>query len=450
MKLQDSQTILYLPFEIADGVKQQTLFEDSLTWQKCSKTSIAKDYLYPYVWQFLSGATDSADNVQIYELKNGACYSFNNNNSFTIAFEKQEIQYNYRFKFCSGKKMNAPHVLIYPHCPIGILMLGVELQGEDLTPDDLKMFNYVLHKIGHEQPYYLRSSKKNIAEKLYGSDDEKGIKLLDLCKLMLADVVDSKIEFLEKTCMQVFSYMQVSDVESMDEFRSDLMQIASIQTDSYQTSDNASQPVELFRNIHVCSRNEGGVMATILIPECDTPFFREYKSDKFAVEYLWLYTITLMQYYALISLTNKLYRPLNDITKTIEQLWLIKKHTYIYISRFTHINLFYKTLVDSMGLNSLLAVLDENYSFMQNCEQMKNSTRTNKILTFLTIAQVIFAILAFLSVNVDGKSDSLIVFGVVWCICCSGILVFMGWYLLPMTYVYSKVRNNIRKRKLTK
>lgn len=448
MKLQDSLTILYLPFEIADGVNQQTLFKKSSTWQRCSKISIDKDYLYPYVWQFMSGATDSADNVQIYELKNGACHSFNNNNLFTIAFEKQKKQYNYQFKFCSGKKMDAPHVIIYPHCPVGILMMGVELQGEDLTPEDLKMFNYVLHKIGHEQPY-LRSDKKNIAEKLYGSEDAAGIKLLDLYRLMLADVVDSKIELLEKTRMHAFSYIQVSDVENMDEFRSALMQIASIQTDAYQTSDNASQPVELFHNIYVCSRNEGGVMATVLTPEYDTQFIRGYKSNKFTAEYLWIYTFTIMQYYALISLTNRLYLPLKNkvIKKSIKQLWLIKKHIFMSISRFSHINLFYKTVVDSLALHSLLEILDENYNYMQNCNQVRISTRTNWMLAFLTISQVVFAILSFFTVNVVWKPFFMVVLGVSWCI---GCLCILSWYILPVSYVSSQVRSNIRKHKLIK
>lgn len=323
MKLQDSLTILYLPFEIADGVNQQTLFQDSSTWQRCSNVSIDKDSLYPYVCQFMSGSTDSADNMQIYELKDGACHSFYNNNTFTIAFEEHKTQYNYQFRFCLGKQLDAPRVIIYPHCPVGVLMMGVKLLGENLTPDDLKMFNNSLHKIAHKQPY-LRSEKKNIAKKLYGSEDGEGIKLLDLCKLMLVDVVDSRIEFLEKTRMHAFSYIQVSDVEDANEFRRDLLQIASVQTDAYQTSDNASQPVELFRNIYVCSRNEGGVMATVLTPEYDTPFIQGYKSGKFTTEYLWIYTFTIMQYYALIGLTNRLYRPLgNDTDKTIKQLWKI-------------------------------------------------------------------------------------------------------------------------------
>lgn len=430
MKQEDSLTILYLPFEIADGVNQQTLFKNSSTWQKCSKASLDKNYMYPYVWQFMSGEPDSADNLQIYELKNGACYSFYNNNTFTIS-DKQKKRYNYQFKFCSGKGMDAPHIVIYPHCPVGVLMMGVELLGKDLTPDDLKIFNYALHNIAHNQPY-LQSKKKDIAKKLSGLEDEADINILTLYKLMLADVVDSKIKFLEKTGMHAFSYIQVSDVENTDEFRSVISQIASIQTDAYQTSDCASKPVELFRNIHICSRNEGGVMATILTPENDTKFIRDYKEGKFKTEYLWIYTFVIMQHYALISLTNRLYQPLGNkaVNKTIEQLWQIKKHIFICISRFSHINVFYQTIVDNMKLHSLLEMLDENYNYAQDCKNIRIATGTNWIVAFLTISQVLFAVLSFLTVSIVWRPVPMIVFGVMWCGICVGVI---GWYILPIT-----------------
>lgn len=442
MKLEDSLTILYLPFEISAGINQQSLFKDSSIWERCTNVFTAQDYLYPYVSQFMSGATHSADNVQIYELKQGACYSFNNNATYSITIEKQKRQYNYRFKFCSGKKMNAPHVIVYPHCPVGILMMGVELQGEDLTPDDLKMFNYGLHQISHKPPC-LRTEKKNIAEKLYGSEDGAGITLLDLCRLMLADIIDSKITFLEKIRMHAFSYLLVSQVDHADEFRNMLSQIASIQTDTYQTPDCASQQVELFRNIYVCSRNEGGVMATIQTP--DVQFIQEYKSNKFIPEYLWIYTFLILQYYALISLTNRLYRPLepNAVNKTVEQLWQIKKHMFICISRFSHINLFYRTIADNIELHSLLGMLEENYNHMRNCDMDRRSANINRLLAFLTISQVIFAIFSFFSISCEWKPSFMIYLGISWCI---GCFCIFGWCVLPVTRTYNYMRHKFMNK----
>lgn len=442
MKLQDSLTIMYLPFEIAEGVEQQTLFDDSPNWVKCTKVSIDGDYLYPYVSQFMCGANLAADHVQIYELKQGACCSFNNNNTYTFSLKKQKQEYSYRFKFCAGKKLNAPHVIIYPHCPVGILVMGVELQGDDLTLDDLKMFNYALHKIDHQQPY-LQVEKKDVAAKLYGSPEGEGIRLSDLCKLLLSDTVVPQISFLEKIRMHLFSYVQVTEVGDMDDFRDALLQIASIQTEAYQTARSTSQPVELFRNIHVCSRSEGCVMATILEPECDTPFIRNYKSGKFVMEYLWIYTFVIMQYYALIRQTNQLYRPLGyrDVSETIGQLWQIRKHIFICVSRFTNINRFYRTVVENIGLQALLDMLNENYNNMQDSFQVQISTRTNWILAFLTFSQVIFAIFSFFSVNVEYNQPLVRMVGIMWSAGCFFIFVWFIW----KTYFTDRRRGNRHK-----
>lgn len=453
MELRDSLTIIYIPFEFAEGTNLQTAFDNSENWLRQTDLEIVENKLYTYASQFMSGKNTSGDSALIYKLKENAVCSFMNNKQYILRCDvKKDIKYN--FRFCYGKNLIAPHIIIYPHCPVGVLMFGVELSNIDgnMALDDLAKFNYYLHKLDKQRPSIVldkNSDKKGIlAEKLYGSS-ENGTCMLDLCRKMLTEEICKNVKFLEPNRMHLFTYLQTVDMGDLDitAFKETLVQIASAETDAYQVTTSPPQPVELFRNIYLCSRNEGGVMATILNSGCNTKFFEGYKKDQFITEYLWIYTFLIMQYYAMIRFTNCLYRPVEhqNVDKTINQLWQIKKHIFVCISRYTHINKFYDTIVHNIGLRSLLKMLDENYNFMNNQNQTRIGEQTNTIITFLTVSQVVFAIFSFLSISVNWSELKfeplmyviLLMLGVIWIAACI-FMLFKHWSLIYNSFRFNK------------
>lgn len=450
MELQDSLTVFYIPFEIAENADRINVFEHSENWVRQTDLKVTEGYLYPYVSQFMSGDCTFGDGASIYKIKDNAVHSFLNNKQYVVLCDaKKDIKYT--FRFCYAKHLHSPHIIIYPHCPVGILMFGVELKNTDgnLTLDNLAEFNYYLHKFDHQQPSIFTDEstdkKRILAEKLYGGSD-KGITMLDLCKKMLSEQVCQKINFLDPNRMHLFTYLQTTGVDdaNMMEFKETLVRIASGQTQMYQVMAKP-QPTELFRNIYMCSRSEGGVMATIITPENNTSFLKDYKQNKFVVEYLWIYTFLIMQYYAMIRFTNRLYHPIGyqDLDKTISQLWQIKKHIFVSISRHTHINKFYNTVVHNLGIRALLKMLDENYNYMNNQNQTKIVEQTNTIITFLTVSQVVFAVFSFLSISVSWSvSKELIYFvllalGMAWVAVCIWMMI-RHWSLIYGCFRFGK------------
>ncbi|MCH5328493.1 MAG: hypothetical protein J1E02_05700 [Coprobacter sp.] len=434
MKLTDSLTILYLPFALPDSADARQLPAQSPYWETQDNVKIDTDCLYPYVANFMSGEVPNADKAVIYRLTNKA-EKFVNKKIYVMTTKSGR---KFRFKFCFEKNnLNTFHIIIYPHCPIGVLVVGVEPADKDWTTAHMTEFNYHIHKIDSQQ-LLLELENERAAESLFGVG-KKGICLLDLCRMLLTDEVWSKITLLEPKRMHPFSYIRLSEKDNtQEEFDSLLVRLASVQTENYQTNTNKNSRVEMFRNICLCSHSEGGVMA-VVTPDGDAlPFIKEYKSNKFVAEYLWIYTFVVMQYYAMIHLTNRMYGNINaiDIDRNLASLWKIKKYMFVNISRHMHINQFYNTIIKNTGLTALYKTLDENYNYMQGLNREKIAKRTNWLLTFLTFSQVIFAIFSFFSVNVEWRPVAMILLGVSWSIACLFILL---WFVLPITYISTRM-----------
>lgn len=434
MKLKDALTLHFIPFRLPAGYSIDDRSKQSLFWQH-QKSGIARNAIYDHVADFLTGrslddATDGGCIVYAFDprVKTPLSILFNRKiNSITIN-DKTGSKRTFGFRFCNGKDLTAPKIVLYPQASIGLLSFGVEPVGPDLVPDDLMLFNYDLHKTDKKQAPAIRipfdeskwkpkeGQTEHPIRKLYGflnpeaGNEAESYRLTDLRNALLADIGIAPEELCNAERTHLFTYLQVDGNDDRQAFDANLIRILRVQNHTYRTVCDRPSDLfaQLFENIYIGAGVESGVLATVASDDAPEQI-RNFKQGTLIPRYLWIYLLVLIQRHTLLSIARSLTRPdhSKQLPDLVERLSEMKVNTYFTdISDYTHLNTFYRLCGERLSipayiessdhkLKNLISILDRK----REAEEKRNGKKLEHSLALLTVAQIYFLSLTFFGVE---------------------------------------------------
>lgn len=286
----------------------------------------------------------------------------------------------------------SPHLFISLSANIGILTFCIGLGENNRTIDDLKRFNYFMHKINkplskcitplfqlkeqsffNEQARIARETKimdcrQNIAphdEKKTSCTpyDEFSWNIRTLINMLLADVKGLKqedgslrecdVKLFSNTRTHLFSFCQIDGTQSecgFDDIKLDLMRLSRCVNDKYMLPISETIEKEMctktFNNIYFSSSVEGSAMIAIATKENED--FVKQIDNQGLPRYLAIYLLVMIQRYSMLHINRRLTELSADTQSTA--LWNIlniirkvKVHCYYTdVSPYSQHNQFYQ------------------------------------------------------------------------------------------------------------
>lgn len=436
LQLKKAYTFFIIPFyyEGNDYIvsKENNSSEDTI-WEKAKQKILNEDddVLYPYIINFIQGQiSDPAnqhDHLDIYNINSNPKST---TRKFWDAFTKkpiieddtnnnqQEIQKPaslHSTEIEIGKDNNnkallkstdfdlqrdnnyagfkSPHLFISPSANIGILTFCIGLGKNSRTIDDMKRFNYFIHKINKPlnkcttqsfqlskgQTFYNEQAKVAQENKIIGyrkniapHDEAKtpnspynefSWNIRTLINMLLADVKGLKqedgsvrecdVKLFSNTRAHLFSFCQIDGVHSefgFDDVKLDLMRLCRCVNDKYiLPTDEATENemcTKTFDNIYFSSSVEGAAM--IAVATKDNEEFVKQIDNQGLPRYLAIYLLVMIQRYSMLHINRRLTERSTNTSDTA--LWnilnIIKKvkvHCYYTdVSPFYQHNQFYQ------------------------------------------------------------------------------------------------------------
>jgi hypothetical protein len=273
-----------------------------------------------------------------------------------------------KFKFNNGKhKTLKPHLFVFSSARIGLLTFGVELTTPEATTNDLKLLNYYLHKIAKPiikciaaglcvtdgvdaelrerqlitfqsaRAYLEEHKEKNKKSTSVDNSIEFSWNMKTLIDLMLkdvrgivcgskeSDVTRTPVELFTPPRIHVFTCCGIDDTKDLynpDYILAELYQLSRCVNDKYLLPNEESsreEYLQTFDNVYVSSTIEGTAFIT-LAKEQNKGFFESFTSI-FALRYVWIYLLAMVQRYSLLNMDRMLtVLDANDIkNKSIEK-----------------------------------------------------------------------------------------------------------------------------------
>ena len=453
MKLDKAFTYFMIPFYY-EGDDYKVLKTDDnpseAMWEK-SKGKILNeedDVLFPYIVNFLQGQTN--DHLDIYNI---------NSNSKSIArkfwddFSQKPIESNeekkqqsqpkdengqknenkatslhsadIEIKIDDGKTivlptafdlqrdkgytgMKSPHLFISPSANIGILSFCIGLGEDNKTIDDLKRFNYCLHKIYKplnkcatpsfqlmKQKFFneqARISKENrivgfrqviapheSTKQLWTPYNEFTWNIRTLINMLLSDVKGLKaedgktrecdVQLFSNTRAHLFTFCQIDGIQTPYEYEDiklDLMRLSRCVIDKYMLPVDETMEKDMclktFSNIYFASSVEGAAM--IAISKKENEDFVKQIDHQGLPRYLAIYLLVLIQRYSMLHINRRLTELSSHTANT--SLWNIldiikrvKVHCfYTDVSPFSQHNLFYQHCNKNLHVRETFTEID--------------------------------------------------------------------------------------------
>lgn len=401
-------------------------------WEKAKERILNEDddVLYPYIINFIQGQTSDSlhDHLDIYSINSDAKSSAR---KFWDAFAQKPIVEDDKKKKQQEKQeqnsaslhsteieigkddnnkaiykttefdlqrdngyagFKSPHLFISPSANIGLLTFCIGLGGKNRTIDDLKRFNYFMHKINKplnkcttpsfqltEQNFFSEQAKLARENKIIGYRqiiapdgdnktqctpyDEFSWNIRTLINMLLADVKGLKqedgwerecdVKMFSDTRAHLFSFCQIDGTHSecgFDDIKLDLMRLSRCVNDKYMLPIDETIEKEMctktFNNIYFSSSVEGSAMIAIATKENED--FVKQIDNQGLPRYLAIYLLVMIQRYSMLHI-NKQLTVLSTNTSDAS-LWnilnIIKKvkvHCYYTdVSPFSQHNQFYQ------------------------------------------------------------------------------------------------------------
>jgi len=344
---------------------------------------------------------------------------------------KQEIS----FRMYQGNDMLAPHIFCLPVANLCILSLGVSLTDKVSLHSFIEV-NNAMRVIADGRIPLIRSSP-NTDERAIATEDkiatllqnyngnadqashtEDYIWSLQTYFNYLLEDFQERIP-LSSDRLQAFSFLSLCEKLNDKELKPLLFQISRLYTSKYGPSEtilNTAPILYPFKSICQSCYWEG---STVLL-NCDEEerkqeFFNNYGSHSVNKRTVWVYLLTLIQSYSLISSAtevSELYErdkepDINDLALMVNKLSKIQlKCLFKEVSFITHHNQFYKLCKQSLLVPSLFAELKEEIESIihqlnerQNKRQQANSQNLNVVIAIIGLSVAMSGILASTSTN---------------------------------------------------
>lgn len=258
-----------------------------------------------------------------------------------------------KFKFNNGKhKTLKPHLFVFSSARIGLLTFGVELTSPEATTNDLKLLNYYMHKIAKPiikciatglcvtggvdaelrerqlitfqsaRAYLEEHKEKNKKSTSMDNSIEFSWNMKTLIDLMLkdvrgivcgskgSDIIQTPVELFTPPRIHVFTCCGIDDTQDLyhpDYILAELYQLSRCVNDKYLLPNEESsreEYLQTFDNVYVSSTIEGTAFIT-LVKEQNKGFFEGFTSI-FALRYVWIYLLAMIQRYSLLNMDRML------------------------------------------------------------------------------------------------------------------------------------------------
>lgn len=448
LQLEKAYTFFMVPF-CFEGSSYKVLkvheFPKEAMWEKAKEKILNEDddVLYPYIINFIQGQTSDSlhDHLDIYSINSDAKSSAR---KFWDAFaqkpiveddKKRKSEQNsaslHSTEIEIGKDDNnnavykttefdlqrdngyagfkSPHLFISPSANIGILTFCIGLGKNNRTVDDLKRFNYFMHKINKplnkcmtpsfqlkEQTFFSEQAKlakenriidfrhiiaphdENMA--LYTPYDDFSWNIRTLVKMLLADVKGLKqedgrerecdVKLFSDTRAHLFSFCQIDGTQSecgFDDIKLDLMRLSRCVNDKYMLPIDETIEKEMctktFNNIYFSSSVEGSAMIAIATKENED--FVKQIDNQGLPRYLAIYLLVMIQRYSMLHINRQLTVLSTNASDTA--LWnilnIIKKvkvHCYYTdVSPYSQHNQFYQHCNKNLHVRETFNEIDD-------------------------------------------------------------------------------------------
>ena len=397
LQLEKTYTFFMVPFYY-EGCNYKVLkvreCPKEAMWEKAKERILNEDddVLYPYIISFIQGQTSEGfhDHLDIYSINSDAKSSAR---KFWDAFAQKPIVEDDKKKKEEQKQekkqkqnsaslhsteieigkdeknkalfkttefdlqrdngyagFKSPHLFISPSANIGILTFCIGLGKNNRTIDDLKRFNYFMHKINkplnkcttpsfqlREQTFFNEQAKlakeKRIIDfrhiialhdenkVLYTPYDEFSWNIRTLINMLLADVKGIKqeegrerecdVKLFSDTRAHLFSFCQIDGTQSecgFDDIKLDLMRLSRCVNDKYMLPIDETIEKEMctktFNNIFFSSSVEGSAMIAIATKENED--FVKLIDNQGLPRYLAIYLLVMIQRYSMLHINRQL------------------------------------------------------------------------------------------------------------------------------------------------
>lgn len=288
--------------------------------------------------------------------------------------------------------LKSPHLFISPSANIGILFFCIGLGEDDKTIDNLKRFNYYLHKVSkplnkcttssfqlNKQIFpneQARLSKENrivgfrkmiaphgSVKQLCTPYCEFNWNIRALIDMLLSDVkglkqedgkkIECGVHLFSNTRAHLFTFCQIDGIQTSyeyDDIKKDLMCLSRCVNDRYMLpiddSVEKSMCLKTFNNIYFASSVEGAAM--IAISKKENEEYIKQIDNQGLPRYLSIYILVLIQRYSMLHINRRLTELSSDTASA--SLWNIldiikrvKVHCfYTDVSPYTQHNQFYQ------------------------------------------------------------------------------------------------------------
>lgn len=466
LELENALTFFMVPFYY-----KGTTFslKDSLWVEEKSKL-MKSDYLFPYIMKFLQGQMDGITNpserLSIYALNEESEFfkkawkRLQDGNVVNLDKNGTEVKFSLQPKGKNGFKK--PHLFVSEPANIGILSFCMELENKYKTMQNLKMFNYVMHKIDSQAPMCQnvnmmlrdtdndngKASKekaRSIARKYIAPHTEKKPSVPETAfSWDVKTLIDGFIENFEiftPPRVHVFTFAQIDDSQDndieLDDIKLDLFKLSKCETDEYNVIDDEDvirDVLQTYKNIYVSSSVSGTTMIAIAQSQ-NRGFITNMDNDSLP-RYLWIYMLTLIQRFSLMYLDIRITEVLKK--KDSEELWSLLdticsvkiRCLYSEVSPFSQHNKFYQYCCKSFNIDGHYGEIDSKTQLMMNVinhnEQLleeendrnteKGQRRLNIVVAFLTIAQVADAFYSLTNNNISYAVSSAVFAVIIICL----------------------------------
>lgn len=355
-KLEKAYTFFMLPFYYDESSFQINTSQEGPKWRKEDKKMGGDDgeFLFPYIMSFLQGQMDEEvldmDHLSIYCLdENSEFYSkFWNKFAATrhiaeTGLGKNMTKLPFKFVTSGSKGFVLPHIFVYETANVGILTFTITLDDDSLNIDNLKLFNYHLHKIfgqlskcttpsfqlmnneddsikalKEKELTFARSMiaehprKKKEAQEPWTPSSEFTWNVNTLKEMFFSSVSQGRITLFIPPRAHLFTFVQADDVENdclaLDDVAADMVRLSRCVTDRYQLPfedlEGEDSILQTFKNIYMSVSVEGAAMMAIAKPD-NQGFITSMDGDALP-RYLWIYILTLIQRYTLLNMERRL------------------------------------------------------------------------------------------------------------------------------------------------
>lgn len=349
-------TIYMLPFYYDESSFQINTLQEGPKWRKEDKKMGGDDgeFLFPYIMSFLQGQMDEElldmDHLNIYCLDENSEFFRLFWNKFAATrhiaetgLGKNMTKLPFKFVTSGSKGFVLPHIFVYETANVGILTFTITLDDDSLNIDNLKLFNYHLHKIfgqlskcttpsfqimnneddsikalKEKDLTFARSMiaehprKKKESQEPWTPSSEFTWNVNTLKEMFFSSVSQGRITLFIPPRAHLFTFVQADDVKNdclaLDDVAVDLVRLSRCVTDRYQLPfeelEGEDSILQTFKNIYMSVSVEGTAMMAIAKPD-NQGFISSMDGDALP-RYLWIYILTLIQRYTLINMERRL------------------------------------------------------------------------------------------------------------------------------------------------